>query len=297
MQARAEKEGHKIRTFGEALRVLRIKASMSCHQVAAHTGVHGSLVRDWEKQERTPSPLHLKKLYDLLPDLKYFTDFLPRMLTEQMKTRAYAAGEEGRCLWVPPSPTPEEIPPPPDLVQISFGAALYVAMKDEELSPADMREVAGVSDVHVINLWTRNLALPDDKQYATLLDLFPALRDCPCPGEKDKTPPPDSIIPLAQIIPHPSSALPAEPEPPPPEPVVLQSVAPRVARRNRSPVDLAGVAHANALVAVQHAKLRLEEIRAEAIKLEEELVQLEQDVRESEQSLLDAVRRAAEEMS
>jgi transcriptional regulator with XRE-family HTH domain len=290
--AMAAVDDRNVRTFGEAIHVLRIKAGMSCHQVGHAVGVDRDLVKEWERESATPSPLHLKKLYEALPKLKYFTTFLPRMMRDQITSRAYAAGSNGHTLWVPPSPTPADLPVPEDLVRLSFGDALLSAIQDEGMVSGDLGELVGATP-DIIHNWTVNIGSPTDSQYLTLLELFPDLKDAPLPGHFAYTAPPVFERPLAPIIPiQPEYQLPPplpQPAPPPPPAPVVRKTAPR------SKVDQAGIAHANALVAVHHARLHLESLRNQMTIMEAEVASLEGDVEESKKALMEAVHRAAEE--
>lgn len=308
-----------VRTFGEALLILRVKAGLSYHQVGSHIGVDKDTVREWERGSLTPSPLFLKRLYDLLPRLRYFTSFLPKVLRDQLASRAYAAGAE-KHLWVPPSPTPADLPIPEDLVDIHFGESLRTAMCDESITEDDLSSVLSV-DVATILKWQSDTEVPNDDQYKTLLDLFPQLANSPKPGASGYVMPPLLDGPVARIIPlhgpsaedeeeettvfnRPSPVIPEpkiqapKPAPPPPPPVVKAQPAPlQPHKRVRSKVDMAGVEHANALLALQHAKVHLEELKGQVKLVEQEMESLIQAAKESEKNLLDAVYAAAEEMS
>ncbi len=301
----AATEDQQVRTFGEALRVLRIKSGLSCHQLGHATGVDRELIKEWERESATPSPLHLKKLYEALPKLRYFTTFLPRMMRDQITSRAYAAGSQGHTLWVPPSPTPADLPVPEDLVKLSFGDALLSAIRDEGMTSGELGDLVGAAP-DLINHWVSGAGSPTDTQYQTLLDLFPELRDAPLPGHYAYTRPPAFERPLAPIIPiqqeqrsqlPPAPAPSPEPQPlPPPPPVSVPVQAPAVkAKPPRSKVDQAGMAHANALLALRHAQNHLEYLRAQIAALETEIIELGHEAEDSQKALLDAVSKAAEE--
>ncbi len=312
---------HRIGSWGDILRVQRIKSGLSCHQVASHIGVEKEIVRDWEKGELSPGALQLKRLYDLLPRLRYFNEFLPRFIKDKLLSRAYAAGEEGKQLWVPPSPTPEDLPVPEDIARTTFGDSLRVALRDEGLVEKDILDLVNAPNETTVLLWESNSNFPNAMQYEALLELLPQLQLAPRPGEADTTPPPviptegkvlrlvpavaDApgplvkrlVDPLPVVSKSPAQAL-ALPKPiPAPPPVPIPAPAPPEPKPQRRPkktqVEASGVRFANARVALEQALTYLEDLKNEVPKVEAEIVRLKKSVEEAEQALMDAVREAS----
>lgn len=299
------KEKHP-RSFGHILWVMRIKSNMSRHQVASHVGSDKETVKQWEENDLTPGALQLKRLYTLFPRLKYFNDYLPKLLKDQLVKRAYAAGEAGKSLWVPPSPTPEDMPVPQNIAKISFGEALRVSLKDENIHPRDILDLLEVSDEEIIHLWESDKVLPTVEQYEKLLIIFPQLEKSPKPGERDTTEPPIvSTVPYQGAVlrlPIPTRALPPSASPPPKSlPTIKQNKPPPppstpvpAKTPKRTSVEAAGIKLANSRLALEHARTYLEDLRAEIPKIEAEIEKLSKDVEDADKRLMEAIKNLSD---
>jgi DNA-binding XRE family transcriptional regulator len=284
------KEDHKIHDFREALRIFRLKAGLTQQELASKLGIDKQMVKDWELGKVAPSLLCLKLLYDVLQDLRYVTEYLPKMIRDQLWTRAHLAGKDGKELWFPPSATPSDLPVPGDLLKLTFGQVLSVAMREESVTVVDLQTVLDVRNLSDIELWTSNSKYPTEEQYKALLDLFPQLDDAPRPGEIDKT-----LPPVVSLLSEPYVASSPIILPPPvvkPEPKTSPSHTPK---RIHSKTAQAGIEHANSLLALQHARLYMDELKAQISQLENEISILEEGVKLSERNLLETVRQTAEE--
>lgn len=194
MNMHARSPDRKIHDFFQALRIFRIKSESSADRVAEIVGIDKDTYLRWERGDLTPPALYLKRLYEIFPELRYFTEYLPRLLRTQLESRALAVGLQGKTLWVPPSATPSDLPVPENLVRTSFGKLLTTAMLDEHVSAEDLQILIGAPDVEVIRNWQRDIDRPNDEQYEQLLGLLPELQDELQPGEQDQTLPPTVTV-------------------------------------------------------------------------------------------------------
>jgi transcriptional regulator with XRE-family HTH domain len=305
----------KITQVSEILHVLRLRAMLSIFDVAFSTGVDIHTVRKWEKGEATPTELSLKRLYELFPELKHATDCLPRILIDQIKSRALAVGNRGQELWVPPSALPGE--DPPEFV-LSFHQVLASIMADESLEIEDVRSMFDLPK-GLVERWCTGEVLPTREHYQQLVDVWPQLLQEPKPGEPESwvrvikpflqaVPMPAPTLPTPPVLPKqdltatvvvpvvaPTSPLPPALPPltPPPIPKIEAFVPPD---RQKKKVDHAAVEYGQAMVALEHARKYREELVAQLVQLDAELKDLENQAQEAEKAFWVSVRKAADEM-
>lgn len=306
-----------IKTFGQAIALVRVERGLTHREVADRVGKTKNLVRDWENNEAIPNTQTMKRLYATFPKLRYFTHLLPVMATQQymdrINDRLVELGEktlerpgapskiEDRTadlgVWYPPiskddDPVPDELSYTPRLK--TFGEYLRYLRLREGLDICDVAELLRVSDAAVSH-WELNRVNPIIDHLNKLTALFPALKNAPQPESKDMakpdnringyTPEPHALraVPtafdvVANIVPAP---LPKEVE------VVKPAPAQEVQKTRDQLLAEAGAAYANLISEKAQAESDVLELEIELETAKQKLTGMDDRVKAAHQKIID----------
>lgn len=286
---------HRITSWGQALKKIRLEFKDSHHTVGNMCGVGQSLVRDWEDGIAIPNRHHLRCLYGKYKALLHYNELLPRQVPERnepppalpQKPLAAPLAAVIQLHGQQPPTLPKPEPKRPE----TFGAALRMLRKKAKMSRLDVAKKMEVAE-QTVYIWETNEHAPVLDRYMELMQIFPELKDMPRPSSKDWQKPggttyDDSETPQETV----EVASPPTPSPPPvppiPEPLIQ---AKNEAPREEVPMDLAklGAEYALALAEEQRAKKKHEDAQYALMQTEEDLKNAQTKREQAHNALMNA---------
>lgn len=187
-----------IKTFGQALKKIRMERGLSHKEVADRVGVQKAQIRRWETDENTPTNFHLKKLYGTFSTLRFYTHLLPAFERARLIDKAEkiiiskASGELPQDdTWLPPIASRHESLPDELAKTVkpkTFGEHLRALRLAEGLDMDELAELMSVTG-QACSAWELDKAVPVMAHYVKLCDLFPGLKNAPVPNCPDKPKP------------------------------------------------------------------------------------------------------------
>ncbi len=184
----------KAKSFGHALRFLRIKKGLSHHDLADRVGVKQHLVKEWENEISTPSVVHVKKLCGTLPMVRHFLNTLPLGYDVLIRdTRPEDFGH--RVLRTDEAIEAERQELNNELKELktntfaeTFGGCLKFCRLEEGLSQDELGEAVGVTG-QAVSAWESDIASPVRENYEKLKSMFVKLVDAPTPPMQNRAMP------------------------------------------------------------------------------------------------------------
>jgi transcriptional regulator with XRE-family HTH domain len=306
-----------IRTFGQAISLVRVERGLTHREVADRVGKTKSLVRDWENNLAIPNTQTMKRLYATFPQLRYFTHLLPMVATQQYLDKiggrmdelgAQAIARPGTPskvedrtsdlgVWFPPisqadDPVPDELSYAPKLK--TFGEYLRYLRLREGLDISEVAELLRVSDAAVSH-WELNRVNPIIDHLNKLTALFPALKNAPQPESKDMAKP-DNRVNGYTPEPHALRAVPTAfdavasivPAPPPQEVEVVKPAPAQEVQKTRDQLLAeAGAAYANLISEKALAESDVLELEIELEAAKQKLAGMDDRVKAAHQKIID----------
>lgn len=282
----------KMRSWGQALRSVRMAEKIDVRKVANHCGVSDHVVREWEEDVVLPHRVALARLYGLIHRMRHFEGLLNGAVPAEVPS-----SKSGPTLKAPLSAVaktvlvavPAGATPPPEPVseqkvapvQVSepksgpllaapktFGAALMDLRNRAGLKRNDLADLLKVHG-STIHSWETDKTVPVLEHYKKLLDLMPDLKGAPVPDSRE-----------TKVIPG------KRPKGAPAEQAPVTKVAESPATTDAAEL---GKQYAEALRRSQAAKARAEHLEADAARAREEATQAANEAQEIHDQLLKAV--------
>lgn len=163
--------------WGEALKFCRKQRGFKLHHIADKFGTNASKVDDMERGYSHPSKMQLQNLYTFLPQMRRYENLVKQTGADPARTPPKAP--ELKSVPVPNKVEPAVVAKAANPLA-AFGGAIRRVREAAKMNQGDIAKLCGMGQ-SVLSRMERGelpLTLSD---YATIVDLFPSLKDEPRP--------------------------------------------------------------------------------------------------------------------